>query len=74
MAIVDKAIQELQKELVILSPEGKAINSSVLTRATLALNSRIRNRKLFSYEIMFSREQNTGSNFYLDDKEIAEKR
>ena len=26
VAIVDKAIQELQKELVILSPEGKAIN------------------------------------------------
>ena len=74
VAIVDKAIQELQKELVILSPEGKQINNSILSKATLALNSRIRNRDLSAYEIMFCREQNTGSNFNIDDRAIAEKK
>ena len=58
VAIVDKAIQELQKELVGISPEGQPISSSQLARATLSVNSRIRNRNFSSYEIMFSREQN----------------
>ena len=72
VAIVDKAIQELQKELVILSPEGSQITSSILSRATTALNSRIRNRNLSAYEIMFSREQTTGTNLHLDDSSLAE--
>ena len=74
VAIVDKAIQELEKEIVKLSPEGKAITISELAQATLALNSRIRNRDLSSHEILFSREQNTGDNINLDDKSLAERK
>ena len=66
VAIVDKAIQELEKEIKSLSPEGNPISVSDLTRATLALNSRIRNRNLSSHEILFSREQYTGDNIQLD--------
>ena len=72
LAIVDKAIQELEKELVRISPEGKSISSTELAQATLALNSRIRNRNFSSHEIMFSREQNTGENILLDDKKMGE--
>ena len=74
VAIVDKAIQELEKEIVAISPENKPISASELARATIALNSRIRNRDLSSYEIMFSREQATGTNILLDDKTLAEKK
>ena len=71
VAIVDKAIQELEKEIVKISPEGKSITTSELAQATLALNSRIRNRDLSSHEILFSREQNTGDNINLDDESLA---
>ena len=74
VAIVDRAIQELEKEITTLSPENKPLCSSDLAKATISLNSRIRNRNLSSYEIMFSREQNTGDNIQLDDKEMASKK
>ena len=72
VAIVDKAIQELEKEIKKISPEGNKISSSELARATMTLNSRIRNRNLSSHEILFSREQYTGDNIKLDDKDLAE--
>ena len=72
VAIVDKAIQELEKEIVAISPENKPLSSSDLAKCTISLNSRIRNRDLSSYEIMFSREQNTGENISLDDKSMGE--
>ena len=74
VAIVDKAIQELEKEIMKISPEGSQISSSDLARATMALNSRIRNRNLSSHEILFSREQYTGDNIKLDDKDLAEEK
>ena len=71
VAIVDRAKQELEKEIATLSPENKPLSSSELAKATIALNSRIRNRSLSSYEIMFCREQNTGDNIPIDDKSMA---
>ena len=71
IAIVDKAIQELEKEIVAISPDNRPLSSSDLAKATIALNSRIRSRDLSSYEIMFSREQNTGENIKLDDKSMS---
>ena len=68
LAIVDKAIQELEKEITILSPECKEITSSDLAKATLVLNSRVRNRNMSSHEILFSREQVSGENLKLDDE------
>ena len=74
VAIVDKAIQELEKELVRISPEEQPITPAELAKATLAVNSRIRNRNLSAYEIMFCREQNTGSNINLDDEAMANRK
>ena len=71
LAIVDKAIQELERELLKISPDGAPITSSELARATLCLNSRIRNRELSSHEIMFSRDQHTGENISLEDDNLA---
>ena len=66
--------KQFKKELVIFNSESKGINSSALSKPTLALNSCIRNRKLSANKIMFSRDQNAGSNFHLDDKEIGDKK
>ena len=74
LAIVDKAIQELEKEITNISPEGKPISASELARAAIVLNSRIRNRDLSSYEIQFSREQNTGKNISLDDQHLKDRK
>ena len=70
LAIVDKAIQELEKELKAVSPEGKTLSSSQLAEATMKLNTRIRNRNLSSREIIFSREQFSGENLDLKDEEL----
>ena len=70
LAIVDKAIQELEKELKAVSPEGKTLSSSQLAEATMKLNTRIRNRNLSSREIIFSREQFSGENLDLKDDEL----
>ena len=43
------------------------------TTAIIALNSRIRIRDFCSHEILFSREQMTGDNIKLDDKNLKEK-
>ena len=74
LAIVDKAIQELEKEIATISPEGLEISSSAMAQATLNLNSRIRNRDLSSHEILYSREQNTRSNIHLKDEELQKKK
>ena len=70
VAIVDKAIQELEKELKAVSPEGKELTSSELAEATMTLNTRIRNRNLSSREILFSREQASGENLDIKDEEL----
>ena len=74
MATVDRAIQELEKELIKISPEGKPISLSELAQATMSLNSIIRNRKLTSREITFAREQNTGNNLVLNDSNLSEEK
>ena len=55
LAIVDKAIQELERELIKISLEGKLISPSDLAKATISLNSIIRNRNLTAHEITFAR-------------------
>ena len=72
LAIVDKAIQELEKELKTMSPEGKEITSSQLAQATMLLNTRIRNRNLSSREILFSRDQFSGTNLDIKDEELKD--
>ena len=74
LAIVDKAIQELEKEITISSPEGKEISTTDLAKATMTLNSRIRNRNMSSHEILFSREQISGENLQLDDQDLQTKK
>ena len=57
--VADKAILELTSELLRFSPEGGAVSESDLAIVTNTLNSRIRNRGLSAWEIMFQRDTQT---------------
>ena len=74
LAIADKAVQELEKEIVKICPESRPLLLSELLKATIVLNSRIRNSDLSSHEIMFSREQQSGKNLLINDSELAERK
>ena len=68
--VADKAIQELEDELVRLEPSGCPITVSQLTLATATLNSRIRLHGLSAYELMFRRNQFTATDLNNRAKDI----
>lgn len=71
-AVVDKAIQELEKEITIICPEEKPINQVVLAQAVTNLNGRLRrDGKISARGILFSRDDKTGNNLHLQDEMIA---
>jgi len=69
-SVVDKAIQELENELVRIEPSGGRISSRQLTFAVSRLNSRIRLHGLSAYELMFRRSQYTASTIDNPDSDI----
>ena len=70
-SIIDKGCQELEREIKQLEPEGAKISTPTLKQAILNLNSKLRRRgNISAYEINSARDQNTGDNLQLDDKEL----
>ena len=68
--IADKAIQELENEILRLEPTESPITTSQLNLALNRLNSRIRSHGLSSYELMFRRNQFTAGLLNNSDNEI----
>jgi hypothetical protein len=68
--IAEKAIRELEEEIVRLIPLGGKISSSLLARAVSQLNSRIRYSKLSAVEMFTSRDMATGQQLELEDKKL----
>ena len=71
IASVDRAHQELEEEIRKLSPEGKKISSAILAKATQNVNTKLRGQGMSALEIHMAREQTTGENLKLNDKNIA---
>ena len=70
-AVIDKGCQELEEELKRLEPEGNKVNIATLKLAILNLNKKLRRRgKISSFEINGARDQNTGQNLILNDKDL----
>ena len=67
---VDKRIQELEKELKLISPAGEKVSVHQLAKAVTTLNDRRRNQGLSAAEIHFSRDTVRGENLKLDDKKL----
>jgi hypothetical protein len=69
-SIADKAIQELESEIMRIEPSGGRISNRQLTFALQRLNSRIRLHGLSAYELMFRRSQYTASTIDNHDSDI----
>ena len=69
--VAEKAIGELEEELCRTKPGGQPVTSTDLILAIRTLNSRIRNRGLAAYEILYKRDHLTGSPLDLDDNTLA---
>ena len=69
--VADKCISELITELLKVCPEGGKITPVILSFAINTLNSRIRNRGLSAWEILFQRDQHTLEPLEISDSILA---
>jgi hypothetical protein len=70
--VAEKGILELTSELLRFTPEGGAVNETDLAVVTNTLNSRIRNRGLSAWEILFQRDTHTLKQLEFVDNDLAE--
>ena len=73
-AVVDKAIQEFEQELLKVAPGIKQITPTDLLSILATLNQRIRFSGLSAREVLLQREQNTGQQLSFSDKSLTTQR
>jgi hypothetical protein len=69
--VAEKAVRELEDELLRLDPLGSPVTRTSLAVATSTLNSRFRAPGLSSRELWTQRDQFTGSQIPLSDRDIV---
>ena len=72
VAVADKGIQELEREMLNVDPSGGPLSEVQLQLVVETLNTRIRNRGLSSREILFQRDQHTNNQLNINDITLAE--
>ncbi|KAJ8349610.1 hypothetical protein SKAU_G00247400 [Synaphobranchus kaupii] len=68
--VAERAVQELEEELLKQEPRGGPVSSTVLAIATTCLNSRIRSRGLSAREMWTQRDQFTNSQIPVTDQDL----
>lgn len=68
--IAEKAIRELEDELLRQNPGCRGVNDLSLATATATLNSRIRNRGLSARELWFQRDQFNNTQIPISDYDM----
>ena len=68
--VAERAIQELEQEILKIQPDRGPVTSVTLALATAATNSRVRRDGLSSQELWTQRDQITGQQFPIDDQVI----
>ena len=68
--VAERCIEELGAEILKLNPHGETMSPQTLALATSNMNSRVRRDGLSSYEIWTQRDQFTGKQLNVADKEI----
>ena len=68
--VAERAVQELEAELLRLNPLGGTVSPLDLSIATATLNARIRSRGLSSREMWFQRDQFSNMQLPLDDRDL----
>ena len=69
--VIDKGIQELEKEFLKAELEGKSLTSAMIDTSIRRLNSRIRHNGLSAREIITKRDQITGYQLEFTDEDIS---
>ena len=70
--VAEKAIQELENEILKVNPKNMLLDEILLSKATFNLNSKIRFTKRSSKELLFKRDQTTGDALEIKDIEISD--
>lgn len=68
--VAEKAVQELQDEILRLNPTNRTVSSLSLTIDVASLNSRICSDGLSSREMFIQRDQFTNSQMPLSDRDL----
>ena len=68
--VADKAIQELEDEILKFSPNGGPISAITLCTVTSNLNSRLRSNGLSSRELLYQRDQYNDQQIPISDQEV----
>lgn len=68
--VAERAVEELGLECLHLCPEGSHLSATTLALATSHMNSRIRKHGLSAREIWTQRDQITGEQLPLEDRQI----
>ena len=71
--VADKAIQELEQELLKLTNSSSAVSSACLVQAVCNLNSRIRHNNLSAKEMFLGRDQVDGRRLHFSDQLLTSK-
>ena len=71
-SVAEKGIQELEHELLRISPTSQSLNEISLAKATHSLNSRIRYTHKSARELLLKRDQFTGHALDINDKDISD--
>ena len=70
--VAEKAIRELEDEIVKLMPRGGKLSEIVLAKATEVLNKIIRHSGYNSQELLTNRDQSTGAKLDLSDVKLSD--
>ena len=68
--VAEKAIREITREILLLSPDNSPISSTTLSCAVANLNSRLRASGLSAHEVITQRDQASGCQLPLNDKSL----
>lgn len=71
--VAEKAVQELEDELLRYDPTGGPVSSLALSIVVAQLNARIRERGLSSREMWYQRDQFTNSQLPMSDQSMIQK-
>ena len=68
--VAEKAVRELEDELLRFEPSGGAVSPVTLSLATARLNSRLQSRGLSAREMWYQRDQFTGDQLPIHDADL----
>ena len=70
--VAERAVQEVEEELLKLDPRGSAVSQSMLAIATSNLNAKLRSRGLSAREMLYQRDQFSNAQISMSDEDLIQ--